>query len=214
MVDETANSVESLFEQARSISDIAGEDNDVHIVELLSVYVSLKPDRGMAWFYLGDAFRTVGRMKDAEDALTKALELAPKSHRFTVYARIAMLKQKHVGPAEAEKWYRLATAEPNCPAWMWCARGANLKSTESYRLAKSCLENALSGEDVDKEEAYLNLALIARAERRYEDARAYLKKALEIDPQYSDAKLVLQSLEGIEKTIEKVAEIARMSAHA
>lgn len=211
MVDEAGNTAESLFEEARSLSDIADVENDVRIVELLSEYVKLKPDRGMAWFYLGDALRTIGRLKDAEEALTRALDLAPKSHRFTVYARMAMLMQKREGPAEAETWYRLATAEPSCPAWMWCLRGANLISTESYRLAKSCLESALSGEDVDKEEAYLNLALIARAERRYQDARVYSQNALEIDSEYSDAKAVLQSIENIEKTIEKAASIARLS---
>jgi len=74
--------------------------------------------------------------------------------------------------------------------------------TEAYRLAKSCLETALISEDVDKEEVFLNLGLLERQQRRYEEARKYAYDALAIDPNYIEAKRLLQSLAGIEETIE------------
>lgn len=77
--------------------------------------------------------------------------------------------------------------------------------TESYRLAKSCLETALISEDSVKEEVFLNLALMERAQRHYEEARKHLNDALAIDPNFDEAKRVLQSLVGIEETIEIAA---------
>ena len=80
--------------------------------------------------------------------------------------------------------------------------------TQAYRLAKSCLETALISEDVVKEEVYLNLALMERAQRHYEEARKHLNDALAIDPNYDDAKRLLRSLVDIEQTIEIAARVA------
>ena len=44
---------------------------DVHIVELLSVYVKFEPRSGAAWFHLGDALLTIGRLQEAEEALAE-----------------------------------------------------------------------------------------------------------------------------------------------
>jgi tetratricopeptide (TPR) repeat protein len=200
---EARDGLERLFERARALMD--DPDTDVHIVELLSVYVKFEPHRGAAWFYLGDALRTVGRLQEAEEALLKAADLASGSNRFGAYARIGMLITKRGSPSDAEKWFRVATSEPSCPGWVWCLRGVNLLGSESYRLAKSCLETALISEDSVQEEVFLNLGLLERAQRRYEEARKHANDALAIDPNYVDAKRLLQSLVGIEETIEFAA---------
>lgn len=200
---ERRDGLQGIFERARALSDTP--DTDVHIVELLSVYVKFESQNGIAWFHFGDALRCVGKLQEAEEALLKAVDLAPKATRFTVYARIGMLMAKRGSPSDAEKWYRVATSEAGCPGWMWGLRGANLLRTESYRLAKSCLETALISEDSVKEEVFLNLALMERAQRHYEEARKHLNDALAIDPNFDEAKRVLQSLVGIEETIEIAA---------
>ena len=200
---EARAGLERLFERARALRD--DPDTDVHIVELLSVFVKFEPHRGAAWFHLGDALRTVGRLREAEEALLTAADLASGSHRFSVYARIGMLMTDRGSPSDAEKWFRVATSEPGCPGWVWVLRGENLLRGESYRLAKSCLETALISEDSDKDEVFLNLGLLERAQRRYEEARKHANDALAIDPNYVDAKRLLQSLVGIEETIEFAA---------
>jgi tetratricopeptide (TPR) repeat protein len=175
-------------------------NSDVHIVELLSVYVKFESQRGLAWFYFGDALRSVGRLREAEEALLKAMDLAPTGS--TVYGHMGMLISKRGSPSDEEKWYRLATSEPGCPGWIWALRGENLLRAENYRLAKSCLETALTSEDVPKEEVFLNLALMERAQRRYDEARKHINDALALDPNYDEANRVLKSLVGIEQTIE------------
>jgi tetratricopeptide (TPR) repeat protein len=202
---EGKDGIQTIYERARALSNIP--DENVHIVELLSVYVKFESQHGFAWFLFGDALRSVGRLKEAEEALLKAVDLAPKENRFLVYMRIGMLMTKRGSPSDAEKWYRVATSEAGCPGWMWCLRGENLLRTEAYGLAKTCLEAALISEDVVKEEVFLNLALMERAQRLYAEARKHLHDALAIDPNYDEAKRVLQSLVGIEDTI-KVAALA------
>jgi Tfp pilus assembly protein PilF len=75
-------------------------------------------------------------------------------------------------------------------------------------LAKTCLETAVASEDVVEEEVFLNLALMARAQRRYAEAREYLQRALAKDASYADAKTVLASLSDIENTVELANSIA------
>jgi tetratricopeptide (TPR) repeat protein len=171
--------------------------------------VKFDPNRGVAWLYLGNALRTVGRLQEAEEALLKAADLAPSARIFEAYARIGMLMTTRGAPSEAEKWFRSATSAAECPGWVWSLRGANLYRAESYRLAKSCLETAFITEDVDKDEVLLNLGLLERAQRRYEEARKYANDALAIDPNYDSAKRLLQSLVGIEETIEFAASAAK-----
>jgi tetratricopeptide (TPR) repeat protein len=199
-------SADELFERARALGDVHG--TDTHMIELLSTYVRFVPDNGRAWYYLGDALRVVGRFKEGEDALLKAVALAPDSVKYTLYARLGMIATKRSSPAEAEKWFRMATATTLCPGWVWTLRGANLLRLEDYALAKTCLETAVASEDVVEEEVFLNLALMARAQRRYAEAREYLQRALAKDASYADAKTVLASLSDIENTVELANSIA------
>ena len=204
---ETRDGPERIYQRALAIMD--DPDSDVHVVELLSVYVKLEPHRGIAWFHLGDALRIVGRLQEAEEALLKAADLAANSGTSPAYAQLGLLMTDRGSPSEVEKWFRAATSAALCPGWVWSLRGANLSRAESYRLAKSCLETAFITEDVDKDEVLLNLGLIERAQRRYEEARKYANDALAIDPNYDGAKRLLQSLVGIEETIQFAACAAK-----
>jgi tetratricopeptide (TPR) repeat protein len=197
--------LDELFARARAFEQ--APDGGAHAVELFKAYVELDQQRGMAWFHLGDALRAVGRHREAETALRKALDLTPGRHRYAVYARIAMVLEKRASPLDAEKCYRIATAEAGCPGWMWTLRGANLLRAEAYGLAQTCLETALKSDDVVREETLLNLALMARSQGLYADARRYAEQALAVTPDYAEAKQMLASLANIETTIESAASI-------
>jgi tetratricopeptide (TPR) repeat protein len=164
--------------------------------ELFEALVRANPDDGMAWFNLGDALRSIGRLKEAEEALLTARELAPKSHRFTVDARLGMVVSKSGSPADAEKWFRLATSDGECPGWVWVLRAANLIRKESTKLARECLKAAKHRDEVDLEEVLLNEALIERCEGNYEAAARCAEDALKIDPNYEPAQELLVSIRG------------------
>jgi tetratricopeptide (TPR) repeat protein len=166
------------------------------MAELFEALVRVNPDDGMAWFSLGDALRSIGRLKEAEEALLTARELAPKSHRFTVDARLGMVVAKSGSPADAEKWFRLATSDSECPGWVWVLRAANLIRKESTKLARECLKAAKLRDEVDLEEVLLNEALIERCEGNYEAAARCAEDALKIDPNYEPAQELLVSIRG------------------
>lgn len=193
---------ENLLRLAREAYDQSGPS--ARVAELLRVYVSVVPDNGLAWFQYGDSLRSIGRFRDAEQALLTARDLAPKARRFAVEARLAMLFSKRESPRQAEKWFRLATSDSGCPGWIWCLRGANLLRMESIRLARDCLKTALAHEEVDREEVLLNLGLAARCAGEYDDAARCAKEALEIDPNYLPAKELLDSIEGAKQAQDHV----------
>lgn len=189
----TPEQLERLRQRAQSSLENSGPSAET--AELFEVLVRVDPDDGLAWFNLGDALRSVGRLKEAEEALLTARELAPKSHRFTVDARLGMVLSKSGSPADAEKWFRLATSDGECPGWVWVLRAANLVRNESAKLARECLKAAKLRGEVDLQEVLLNEALIERCEGNYEAAAHCAEEALKIDPNYEPAKLLLVSIQ-------------------
>ena len=71
------------------------------------------------------------------------------------------------------------------------AKRGKVKQARNAHLA--AIEAATS--DVD--EAYFNLALLLRGERRYKEALVEVNKALKIDPDYAEAHVLRQDLEAV-----------------
>lgn len=195
---------ERLRERASRAFDDRGPSAET--AELFALLVRVDPRDGLAWFNLGDSLRAIGRLREAEDAFLAARELAPKSNRFIVDARLGMVTSMNASPAKAEKWFRLATAHRECPGWVWLLRASNLMRQESLRLARECLKAAKIRGDVDLDEVLLNEALIDRSEGDYESAARRAAEALEIDPGYEPARVLLAALEG-------AAEARRIATH-
>jgi tetratricopeptide (TPR) repeat protein len=177
----------------KSWDDVGGS---AETAELFRVLVRVDPGDGFAWFCWGDSLRAIGRFREAEEALLTSRDLAPKSQLFTVDARLGMLLAKSGSPAEAEKWFRLATSSSECPGWAWVLRAVNLIRMESIKLARECLRAAKLRGDVDLEEVMLNEALIDRYLGNYEDATRGAEGALEIDANYQPARDLLDQLRG------------------
>jgi tetratricopeptide (TPR) repeat protein len=190
----TSAQIESLRARARSSLETRGPCAEA--AELYEALVKVDPRDGLAWLNLGDSLRSVGRFREAEEALLTARELAPTANKFTVDARLGMVLSKRGSPLEAEKWFRLATSSSDCPGWVWVLRAANLTRRESSKLARECLRAAKLRGDVDLEEVLLNEALIDRALGNYQDAIRNAQAALDIDPDYSPARELLSSIRG------------------
>lgn len=197
--------VESLLRLAQEAYEQS--ESSARVVELLRVYVSVVPENGLAWFQYGDSLRSIGRLREAEQALLTARDLAPPARRFAVEARLAMLFSKRDSPRQAERWFRIATSDSGCPGWVWCLRGSNLLRIESIRLAQDCFKTALARGEVDREEVLLNLGLAARCVGEYDDATRCAKEALEIDPDYLPAKELLDSIKGAKQAQDDVGRL-------
>jgi tetratricopeptide (TPR) repeat protein len=73
---------------------------------------------------------------------------------------------------------------------------------ESIKLAKQCLNAALSRDQVDREEVFLNLGLAARCEGDYEAATQFANESLSISQDYAPAMELLSSLKGAKQAQE------------
>ena len=106
----------------------------------------------------------------------------------------------------AVAWLRSNSAVPHdslapggsTRGWLWIFRGANLARWGKLKAAHRCYRTALTLECA-RDEAYLNLGYIYRAEGRYGEAIRCFQRALAIDPEYQLAQSALLSLEGFDE---------------
>jgi tetratricopeptide (TPR) repeat protein len=171
--------------------------HEILIVELFDRYHYLaeRPEEAYAWFVYGDSLRVIGRFEEAHKALLTALELSSDDEKGEIYSSMAYLYEKHKSPAEAEKWYDLAIAaikEP--PGWLQLLRGSNYFVLGRFEDAEMCFKRALETAEDGKDEAFLNLGLVYRATGDFKQAVEVIKKAIEINPENSEAKVALEGL--------------------
>ena len=193
-----------------SAKQALAEDNQPAVAaELLAVYVQHRPQDEFAWFLYGDALRELGRFVEAEPVFLRVLPDAPPDRRAAVMARIGLLKGEHGCLDEAEGWFERATADESgrSEGWIWIMRGANLAVAGRFDEAIFCHRQAALLPDV-RDEAYLNLGYVLRAKREYAEAIECIRKALELTPDYTEAKQALAGLTGIIAAAEQASKIA------
>jgi tetratricopeptide (TPR) repeat protein len=184
---------------------------DVCSVELMAAYVPRRPWDSFAVYLLGDSLRVIGRQAEAQRILADALELAPTEYRSYILARLGMIESdfgKHV-EAEALFTRAIADAGEQTPAWVWSCRGANWVATGKMDSAEKCYRHAIVADaDVqDQVDAYFNLALVLRSERRYAEAGEVLQNVLRLSPDHHGARDVLEGMHGVFEAIELAASL-------
>ncbi len=198
--------LDELFKLAKEA--FSDDDRSLYIVEILSEYLKYRPNHGYAWTLYGESLGVIERYSEALDALKRALDLCPQNRLHLVLSRIAFICGKCLSPSEAESWYSRAieSAGPKPEGWILVLRGANLRLLEKYEEAESSLKMAVDLDTEEKAEAYVNLALLRRAQGRYEEAGEYSEKALQIEPDSEDAQKILRSLELVKTAIKLTSE--------
>jgi tetratricopeptide (TPR) repeat protein len=136
----------------------------------------------------------IGRLSDAEAVLTSMRDV-PKPKRWRVQLSLGELRMAQFRPVQAEKHFRRALALNPTSTVPAVFLADCLIKQEKTNIARRVLTKALSAKG-DREEVYLNLALVARINAEYGAARAFLLKALRIAPDYIEAKGVLKDMDG------------------
>src|SRR5688572_5983900 len=172
----------------RSISDAVEGGSLATALELCQKYTSDYPECFWGWITVSDIFRQYALYRGAEDALREAEKLAPKEVLRHVFVRRARLSEAQGTWKDAEKWYRRAI-KVRATAGGFIYLGALFARMGKYSEAKRCHQRAARFANGERDEAYLNLGLIARAERNYEKALGYFERAIRIDPNYREAKV-------------------------
>jgi tetratricopeptide (TPR) repeat protein len=206
------NNRDQLLDEIRELAlHAVGEDRDVAAIELLNAYLKHRTTDGFIWFRFGDLLRTIGLKDEAERALYLALETAPSERHGQICLSIARLHDGAGRHAQAEEFYRQTCEDPIYAqrGFAWILRGANLAIENELKKAEECHRHALTffDEHVDRDEAYLNLGYVLRAQGRYAEAAKAFRNALEIAPHDKEALEAMQTLCGIDIAIAKVNEL-------
>ena len=179
-----------------SIKLAKSADADGHsasAVEFFQRVVALDSGMDSAIYRLVKNLLEVGRISDAECFLNRIKRnAAPKP--WLIEAVIGQLRLAQFRPTVAEQHFRNAwKLGPSSTAPAVFLADCLLRQ-EKFDEASSVLTEALKTQG-DLDEVYLNLGFIKRATGDYHSARNYLLKALEISPDYPDAKRLLADVE-------------------
>ncbi|MFZ6769232.1 tetratricopeptide repeat protein [Undibacterium sp. Di26W] len=192
--------LDEIFSRAEDESKICG--HEIHVVELLQSYLISRPEHARAWALYGEALRELGRNKDSLIALSRAYELASDTYKGHIAMQIAVLARDFQSPAEAKKWFEIGIKHlGNEFGWPWIICGSNLVALGEFAAAIICFETTINNNHEEKDEAYFNLGLVYRALERYEQAITCFENAIQITPNYDEAKSALDGMRNISKTL-------------
>jgi len=183
-IDVAANAERKLWKRLMRAWD-AGQGAS-HF-EVAAQYTAKYPDNAFGWVALADVLVLLAHYEAARRALSRADKLAPAKLRGHICVQWGHLFRESGDLRKAEKWYRRAVQyKANTPRLVFL--GAVLAKQGRFAEAKRCHRRAARLATTAPDEAYYNLGLILRAERRYSEALIYFKKAIKIDPKYTFAK--------------------------
>jgi tetratricopeptide (TPR) repeat protein len=158
-------------------------------------YTALYPQKFEGWIAKADALWMLTRFKEAKAALRVAQRLIPEDRRAELWEQWGYLYRRMNDFKRAEKAFRRAVQErPSTRRYILLgatlARQGKLAAAE--RQHRAAIREATPREPID--EAHLNLALLLRANERYEEAITSLRTALRISPHYEEASEVLRDV--------------------
>ncbi len=196
---------EEIASLAADAHKAADENRHAEAVELFAVHLRHFPRDGKTWHRYGYLLRVLGRWKDAENALNKALKL--RGDHPNIFVQLAMLYEGLGNRAIAERHFAKACHiyGKDAPGWLWTIRGGNLASLGKFKQAEASHRLALTQPDVELGEAWLNLGYVLRAQRRYCEAVDAFNQAKKHDPTDADVAEAIQSLSTIESTLNRLA---------
>lgn len=157
--------------------------------------LAAQPDSSIGWFRLGGALADAARYPEALRALRRGLRLASAADRDLVHWRIAAAHDQRGNLRLAERHYRRAiAANPREASWrimlggLLARMGRLREAAAMHRRATRCPLGA-------RDEAWLNLGLVLRAQERFVEARQCFRRALRLDPRYREADVALRDLD-------------------
>lgn len=177
----------------RDLYDIALEhlDQENYGQAIISIerYVDENPENKNGKLLMAVIYGHLSNYSKVLEILSKISPSPEESSKYsTVYYVELGDTYKEMGDfTEAIKYYDMAIAAAPNETVGYIMKGCCLASFGKYEDAKREHLKATKLEG-DPEEAFYNLALISRAEQKFEEAKEFCEKSLEIDP--DDIKVI------------------------
>ena len=175
------------------LADAAG--HVATVAHLCREYLEHDPDNGLIWRELGGALWPLARYGEAARALRKALALCPAEFRRFIYLEFGHMQRRRGKYRAAARWYQKLIGVLPDDAGGYIFRGAVLARLGELREAEAMHRAATRCSAGCIDEAYLNLGLVLRGQGRSGEAAECFRKALELTPDYDEAKDALADVE-------------------
>ncbi|MDG3006954.1 tetratricopeptide repeat protein [Paludisphaera mucosa] len=156
--------------------------------------VDRHPECGPAWKILGSALVDLARYDEADEAIRRATSLCPPGKLWVTLAEMGHLHRARGNLSVAAAWYRRAINAAPEEAGAHIFLGGILAQSGRLKEAEAAHRTATLCEYGCRDEAFLNLGLVLRAQDRLDEAAGCFEAALELDPKYKPAKLALRDV--------------------
>lgn len=133
---------------------------------------------------------------EADAKADKEVEIDPETDAKLCYWS-CMIHKDQGDMKRAQRWIEEAIEQDEGEGSYWVTYGEILAKRGKVKQARNAHLAAIEAATSDVDEAYFNLALLLRADRRYAEALTEVNKALKIDPNYAEAHALRQDLEAV-----------------
>lgn len=179
------------------IREASLNDHAATTILLASHWLRDHPDDFFVMLDYAEMLYQMTRYGDAIRIYERALETEKDdSRRWAIFNQMGRMYQYWGRPADAESWFRRAIeSNPDevCSYMFLGAcqarQGKLMEAEATHRAATQLKQSNLL------DEAYQNLGLVLRGQGRLAEAAECFRKAIEIDPQYSEAATALVDVE-------------------
>ena len=185
-----------LGERWDALVDLAAGSHPAQTVRAGRAFVRDNPEFAAAWMLVAEALTDLARYEEAEQAYAKALEHMSADGKRLALAGVGHLFRAAGDYEQAASWYRKAIEAAPTNAAYRVYLGAILAKQGRLHEAEEVHRTALTCEEGDISEAYLNLGSVLRSRDRFADAAECFRAALLLDPDYEEAKAALNDVLG------------------
>lgn len=168
--------------------------------ELARQYTKTYPKKFWGWVALADVLARLARFQEARQALRRVERLAPPNRHADIYVEWGHFYNKKCALKTAERWYRRAL-KGKVTMHRLVFLGGVLAKQGRLAEAKQCHSRAIRLSTSSADEAYYNLGLIFRAERKYNEALKCFERAVKLDPSYTMAETAWKDVVEAQKQI-------------
>lgn len=158
-------------------------------------FVAKHPDCGPAWLALGKALTALADYAGARRAIDRAIALCPADKLFVPFTAMGEACWASGNAAGAVLWHQRAVEAAPDDAGPRILLGGVLAAAGDLAEAEAAFRAAVACPEGHRDEAYLNLGLVLRAQGRLDEARGAVLAAMATDPDYAPATKVLRDLD-------------------
>jgi tetratricopeptide (TPR) repeat protein len=156
-----------------------------------------RPDDHRLLIAYAMTLQDLARYGEAQEALERALRLAPPSEHALILRQLGALAEARSDPNVAQEWYSRAIAAAPRDATSYIYLGAMLAKAGLLEEAEAVHRNATNCIAGCLDEAYLNLGLVLRAQGRYLEALDAFREAAARDPLDHATQAALEDMDQV-----------------